>query len=71
MRGLGPIVENVAEVGVALGAGHCSAKHSQARVTNFRDVLRSDGLPETRPSGAGLKFRGGIEERVVATDAAV
>lgn len=65
------VVEDVAEVSVAFGAGNCGAGYAESRVADFGYVLGSDGRPETRPSCAGFEFRGGIEKRVVAADAAV
>ena len=69
--GFGAVVEDVAEVGVAFGAGDRGADHAESCVTDFGHVLFGDGSPEAGPSGARVEFRGGVEERVVAADAAV
>src|SRR5579885_1956003 len=65
------IVEDVAEVPVAFGTRDRGADHTETCVTNFRDVLLCNGRPEARPSRAGLEFRCGIEERIVAANASV
>jgi len=70
-RRLWAIVEDVAEVGVAFCAGDGSADHTEARVAQLGDIFCRNGLPETGPSGAGIEFGSGIEQRVIATDAAV
>ena len=71
MRGLGAVVKDVAEVSVAFSARDRGADDSECCVTGFADVLGSDGRPETGPPCAGLELGGGIEERIVATDAAI
>src|SRR5271169_2564125 len=49
---LGAVVEDVAEVGVALGALDLVAGHAQAAVGVLLHVLLRDGLPEAGPAGA-------------------
>ena len=48
--GLGTVVEDVAEVGVAFGAGDGDAGHSKSRVADLGDVFFGDGLPEAHRS---------------------
>ena len=71
MGGFRAIVEDVAEVGVAFGAGNRGADHAESRVTDLGYVFFGDGRPEAGPSGTGVEFCGGVEERIVAADATV
>src|SRR5215472_11127216 len=64
------VVEDVAEMGVTLGALHLVAYHAQADVAAGLDVLFGDRLPEAGPAGAGIKFRRRAEKGIVAADAA-
>ena len=65
------VVEHVTEMRVAQGAAHLGARHAEHAILDLAHVLRRDGLPETRPAGAGIVFGAGIEQRVVATYAAI
>jgi len=67
----GTVVKHVAEVGVAFGAGDRGAEHAESGVTDLGYVFFGYGSPEAGPSGTGVKFGSGVEERVIATDAAV
>ena len=69
--GFRAIVEDMPEMGIAFGAGNRRANHPQSRVTDLGYVFFGYGSPEAGPSGAGVKFGSGVEERVVAADAAV
>ena len=69
--GFRAIVEDVPEVGVAFGAGNRRASYPQSRVTDLGYVFFGDGSPEAGPSGTGVEFGGGVEERIVAADATV
>ena len=64
------VVEDVAEMGVALGASHLVARHPQAGVAVSLDVLLGDGLPEARPAGAGVELGRRREQRILAAHAA-
>ena len=65
-----PVVEDVAEVSITAAARDFALDVSQASRRMCHDVFFCDGLPETRPAGAGIELRGGAEERCVAADAA-
>ena len=71
MRGFWAVVKNVTEVSGAFGAGNCSSDHTKVCVADLGYVLGSDRRPETRPSRSRFELRGGIEERVIAADAAI
>src|ERR1700722_8217729 len=58
-------------MGVTFGAGDCGADHPESCVADFGYVFGGNRRPETRPSRARFELGGGIEERVVAADAAV
>ena len=65
------IVENVAEMRVAQPAHHLAPDLAQRHIHLFVDIFFGDGLPEARPARAGIELRAGVEQRVVAVDAAV
>ena len=69
--GLGAVVEDVAEVRVTFCARDGGADHTERNVANLSNIFPGDRLPEARPSGAGIEFGAGVEERIVAADAAV
>lgn len=58
----------MAEVRVAPGAQNFRPRHSITVVHMAKDILRREGLEETGPAGAGIKFRFTGEERQAATD---
>src|SRR5208337_1451914 len=68
--GLGAVVEDVAQVRVALGAQHFVAGHTDAAVGLVLHVLLGDRLPEAGPAGAGVELGRRAEQRVLAADAA-
>src|SRR6266851_1783183 len=61
-RGLRPILEDVAEVGVALRAQHLGPAHAMARVDLGGHGLLVQRLPEARPAAAGFEFGVRAEE---------
>src|SRR5690242_4543582 len=67
----GAVVEDVAEVGVAVLADDLGAPHEEAVVGPQLDVLEVRRLGEAGPPGAGVELRIGGEELGSATDAAV
>src|SRR3546814_716588 len=69
--GLGTIVEDVAEMGVAIGAAHLRARHEQRAILVLAHGTVVDRLIEARPAGAGLVFGVGIKQRLAAAYAAV
>ena len=71
MRRLRPVIENVSEVSVTLGAGNCGADHAVGQVSLLRDVFLGDRRPETRPARSRVEFRRRVEQRVVTANAAV
>src|SRR5277367_2038719 len=50
-------------------AGDSITNHAVADVADRADILRRNWLPETGPTGAGIKLGLGGEQRVVAADA--
>ncbi len=71
MRGLGAIVKDVAEMGVAFSAGDCGADDAEGSVADLGHVFGGDRSPETGPSRPRVELGGGIEQRVVTTNAAI
>jgi len=67
----GAVIEDVAEVGIALPAGDSRALHAQAHIVYLDDVLFRDRLPETWPARTGFKLRLRAENGVVAANAAI
>src|SRR5580765_937191 len=65
------VVEDVAQMAIAPRAEHLVANHAVGGVSGAGDILFGDGLPETRPAGAGLEFRFGVEQGRGAADASV
>src|SRR3972149_6036326 len=70
-RGFRPVVEDVPQVGVALGAQRLDAAHPVAQVVFGTYRLRAHRLPETGPAGAGLIFRVRDKQCIAATDAVI
>ena len=66
-----PVVEDVAQVGIAAAAQRLDANHAEAAVLALHDVGGGDRLPEARPAGAGIELGGRVEQGGVAADAAV
>jgi hypothetical protein len=64
------VCENVAEMRVAEAARDFRAYHAEAAICGFANIFLRDGFPETGPAGAGFEFGAGVEECVVAADAA-
>src|SRR5271168_3638065 len=52
VRGLGAVIENMAQVSVALRAFNFGAGHSESRVVQFANILFCYGRPEAWPSRA-------------------
>src|SRR5579864_8114647 len=71
MSGFRSVVEDVAEVRVALGASDCGPKHAEHGVPNLAHVFGGNGSPEAGPAGSGIKLGVGAEKRIVAADAAI
>ncbi len=62
------VVEDVTQVGVAVPAAHLRARHEEAAVRPFDDVVRFERPGEARPAGAGLILVQGGEERLPGDD---
>ena len=58
------------EMATAAGAQNLGAEHAERTVAVFNSGAGGQGPIETGPSGAGLEFGGGVEERRVAPAAA-
>ena len=71
MRGRWPVIEDMAQVRIALPAPDFDAPHSVGAVGFRLDVFVRDRRPETRPSGAGLELRIGTEQRTATADTAI
>ena len=59
------------EMGIALRAGYCCSFHPQTVVGAGADILFGNWGPKTGPAGAGFEFCVGIEQCIIAADAAV
>ena len=57
VRGLGTIIEDVAQVRIAFGARHCGPDHAIARVSNTADILGRDRSPKAWPARSRIKLR--------------
>ena len=68
---LGAVVEDVAQVRIALAAQHLHAPHAVAGVRLHPDVFRRYGRPEAGPSGARIVLGVRMEQRRAAADALV
>src|SRR5688572_15602793 len=69
--GLRSIVEHVAEVGVAVGAGDLGAHHAMRQVTVLVDAFASQRQPETGPAAARVELLRRLEQVRAAADAVV
>ena len=69
--GAGAVGEDVAEVGVALGAAHFDAAHAVAGVFDGAQGGVRHRFEVTRPAAAGIELRGRVEQGRGAADAAV
>ena len=68
-RGLGPVLEDVAEVAVAGGAPHLGARHEEAPVGLRVHRAGVDRLPEAGPPGARIELGARREEGRAAAGA--
>src|SRR5437868_14294904 len=66
----GPILEDMAEVTVALRAEHFGADHAMADVALFIDVVLRGGRRNARPAAAGVEVGLCFEQRLPADRAA-
>ena len=69
-RGARPIVEDVPEMRIAEPAGDRHPHHPQTAVGCFHDVFFRYRRPKARPASSRFKFRVGVKQRRVATNAA-
>ena len=58
-------------MGIALRARDRNPLHAERIVMNLPHIFFRNRFPKARPPRAGIEFRRGIKQRVVATDAAV
>src|SRR4029453_18932156 len=65
------ILEHVTEVRIATSARHGRAPHPETQIRTLDDVRLRDRLPEAGPPGVRVELRSRIEERGIATDAAI
>lgn len=66
-----PVLEDVAEVGVAPRAEHLRAHQAQAAILAQDDAVRRDGPEVARPAGAGFELGVRRKQRQAAADARV
>jgi hypothetical protein len=52
----GTVIEDVAQMRIALATGNCRALHAKGHVLYFKDVLLGNGLPEAWPSRTGFEL---------------
>src|SRR5262249_6510356 len=69
--GLGPVVEDVAEVRIAGRAQHFGAAHGVTRVCLLADILAGDRRVEAGPTTAGVELRVGLGKRRTTAYAAI
>ncbi len=55
-RGGGSVVEDVAQMGVAAGAGDFDAAHAKAQVFVLVDAFGVNGVKKAGPSAVGVEF---------------
>src|SRR5579863_2145914 len=65
------VVENVAEMRVAFGAGNRNPLHADRGVADLAYIFLGQRHPETGPARPRIKLRRRTEERVVAADTAI
>ena len=65
----GAVVEDVAEMAVALRAQHLGADHAVAGIAFLVDMALDRGLGEARPAAAGIELGVGLEQRLAAAGA--
>ncbi|SBP89684.1 hypothetical protein THIARS_80208 [Thiomonas delicata] len=65
------IGEDMAEMGMALGATHLRAQHAVTVVFHGLDGLLPHRLREAGPAAAGIELGGGVEQHRAAAHAAV
>jgi len=63
-----PVIEDVAEMEIAMFAPDLDAGHEKAMVFPLHDIPRLKGLGEARPSGPGIIFVLGAEQRLPGND---
>src|SRR3954447_10844944 len=68
---VGPVIEQVAEVGAAVLAHDLRAPHEQRLVVALLDLALLGGLVEAGPAGAGVELRARVEQVLAAHNAAV
>src|SRR5664279_5620448 len=69
--GFWAVLENMAEVGVAIGAAHFDAIHAELVLVAVFEHIFADRLPEAGPAGAGFELGFRIEQRRATAHAAV
>src|SRR5690554_1456365 len=69
--GRGAVVEDVAEVGVAIGAADFGASSAETQVLDLVEAVWVVRGAEAGPAAAGVEFRAGLKDRRVARRAAV
>src|SRR6202140_4009305 len=67
----GTVLEDVAEMAVALRAQHFGADHAVADVALLVDMALRRRLGEARPAAAGIELGVGFEQRLSATGAGI
>src|SRR5690348_5132426 len=67
----GPVLEDMAEMGVAAAAQHLDPPHEQAAVVLGGDAVLGHRRPEARPAGAGIELGVGAEELLAAAHAGI
>jgi hypothetical protein len=66
---LGTIVEDVADMSIALTAGNRGSHHAKIRISDLDNVLIRKDLPEAGPARPRIEFRRRAEERGIAAHA--
>ncbi len=66
--GGGPVIENMAEMRIAMFAPDLGARHEKVMVFLLHDISRLKRLGEARPSGPGFIFVLGAEQGFPGND---
>src|SRR4051794_11220839 len=67
----GAVLEDVAEMAVALRAKNLGADHAVADVAFLVDMAISGGRGKARPAAAGIEFGIGLDQRLAAAGAGI
>ena len=70
-RGLGAVIEHMAQMGITLTAHNLGSDHEMAGISLLADGRRRDRLPITGPTTTSVKLGATIEQGLTTADAAI